>query len=219
MTREELINRVLTKLDEKSPFDEPQTFIAADGDPSYDKVKPIKVYVDDLLDEAANDCLRMLPLSLVGKDVVKDSSNAYNVTDGVGIIPLLHGYFRLVRVRADGWKKEVTAFITSSNPLYLVQLNEETRGKLSKPVVAFVPELSRLELYSFPGMKGGTVAADIYYIPCNKTAGSDTADPVLSSIDELIVIRCAELVCDVFGSQTAQVFQKEFTEKVNSVLK
>ena len=69
MTRDQLIDRVLTKLDEKSPFDEPQSFIAAEGDSSYDKVKPIKVYVDDLLDEAANDCLRMLPLSLVRNDI------------------------------------------------------------------------------------------------------------------------------------------------------
>lgn len=218
MTRAELIGLVLTKLDEKSPFDEPQSFIAADGDPSYDKVKPIKVYVDDLLDEAANDCLRMLPLSLVGKDVKHEVISDITVTNGVAEIALLYGYVRFVRVRAEGWKKDVTSFITSSDPLYLLQQDEDTRGKLCKPVAAFVPELLRLELYSFPGASK-VESVDMHYIPCNKTAGSDSKAPVLSPIDEYIVIRCAELVCNVFGNQQAQVFQKEFTEKINSVLK
>lgn len=221
MTRAELIDRVLTKLDEKSPFDEPQSFIAADGDTSYDKVKPIKMYVEDLLDEAANDCLRVLPLSLVGKDVSVESTDI-TIKNGVGEIPLLQdaSYVRFVRVSADSWKKEVTSFITSSDSLYLLQQNENTRGKLCKPVVAIVPECSRLELYSFPNAKEDEkITATLHFILCNKTAGSDTDHAVKSGIDELIVIRCAELVSNIFGSANAQVFQNEFTEKVNSVLK
>ena len=234
MTRAELISRVQTKLDEKSPFDEPRSLIAAAGDSSYDKVKPITMYIDDLLDEAANDCLRMLPLSLVGKDVQKisllgpsapaaDAAKQVVVTDGVGVLPLsdngITHYIRLLRVRADGWKKEVTSFITSADSYYLVQQNPNTRGKLYKPVVAWVPESDRLELFSFPNVANMTmVAADVWYIQCNKQAGSDQSNPVQSPIDELIAIRCAELVCNIFGNQNAQVFQKEFTEKVNSVL-
>ena len=159
MTRAELISRVQTKLDEKSPFDEPRSLIAAAGDSSYDKVKPITMYIDDLLDEAANDCLRMLPLSLVGKDVQKlsllgpsapaaDAAKQVVVTDGVGVFPLsangITHYVRLLRVRADGWKKEVTSFITSADSYYLVQQNPSTRGKLYKPVVAWVPEKIRM---------------------------------------------------------------------------
>ena len=234
MTRAELISRVQTKLDEKSPFDEPRSLIAAAGDSSYDKVKPITMYIDDMLDEAANDCLRMLPLSLVGKDVQKlsllgpdapaaDAAKQVVVTDGVGVLPLsdngITHYIRLLRVRADGWKKEVTSFITSADSYYLVQQNPSTRGKLCKPVVAWVPESDRLELFSFPNVANKTmVAAVVWYIQCNKQAGSDQSNPVQSPIDELIAIRCAELVCNIFGNQNAQVFQKEFTEKVNSVL-
>lgn len=222
MTRAELISRVQTKLDEKSPFDEPQNLIAAAGDSSYDKVKPITMYIDDLLDEAANDCLRMLPLSLVGADVQKLSHNV-TVTDGIGVMPLstnnITNYARLLRVRADGWKKEVTSFITSSDPYYLVQQNHTTRGKLYKPVVAIVPEKNCLELFSFPNVNNGSkVAVDVTYIHCDRQAGSDKSNPVKSPIDELIAIRCAELVCNIFGNQNAQLFQKEFVEKVNSVL-
>lgn len=228
MTRAELISRVQTKLDEKSPFDEPQSLIAAAGDSSYDKVKPITMYIDDLLDEAANDCLRMLPLSLVGADVQKLELSQVNVQDKVGVVPLKYEGIpsynirksRFVRIRVSAWKKDVTSFITSSDPYYLVQQNHITRGKLCKPVVAIVPEKDCLELYSFLDSTRLTEdpithkkPIDIFYIPCNKVA-----EATVSNIGEFIAIRCAELVCNIFGNQNAQVFQKEFTEKVNSVL-
>lgn len=217
LTRQQLIDYVRTKLDEHSPFDEPQSFIAAAGDPDYDKVKPIVKYIDDLLNEAANDCLRMLPLTLVGADVQKLICPEISIDDDevvrikLSTQNLLNA--RFTRVKATLWKKEVTSFITSSNPMYLLQQDEDARGKLCKPIVAIVPEKDCLELYSFPGMAGKTTNTDVFYISCNKEA-----ENIVSDIDELVAIRCAELVCNVFGSQSAQVFQKEFAEKNNSVL-
>lgn len=217
LTRQQLIDYVRTKLDEHSPFDEPQNFIAAAGDPDYDKVKPIVKYIDDLLNEAANDCLRMLPLTLVGADVQKLICPEISIDDDevvrikLSTQNLLNA--RFTRVKATLWKKEVTSFITSSNPMYLLQQDEDARGKLCKPIVAIVPEKDCLELYSFPGMAGKTTNTDVFYISCNKEA-----ENIVSDIDELVAIRCAELLCNVFGSQSAQVFQKEFAEKNNSVL-
>lgn len=217
LTRQQLIDYVRTKLDEHSPFDEPQSFIAAAGDPDYDKVKPIVKYIDDLLNEAANDCLRMLPLTLVGADVQKLICPEISIDDDevvrikLSTQNLLNA--RFTRVKATLWKKEVTSFITSSNPMYLLQQDEDARGKLCKPIVAIVPEKDCLELYSFPGMAGKTTNTDVFYISCNKEA-----ENIVSDIDELVAIRCAELVCNVFGTQSAQVFQKEFAEKNNSVL-
>lgn len=217
LTRQQLIDYVRTKFDEYSPFDEPQSFIAAAGDPDYDKVKPIVKYIDDLLNEAANDCLRMLPLTLVGADVQKLICPEISIDDDevvrikLSTQNLLNA--RFTRVKATLWKKEVTSFITSSNPMYLLQQDEDARGKLCKPIVAIVPEKDCLELYSFPGMAGKTTNTDVFYISCNKEA-----ENIVSDIDELVAIRCAELLCNVFGSQSAQVFQKEFAEKNNSVL-
>ena len=223
LTRQQLIDYVKTKLDEHSPFDEPQSFIAAAGDPDFDKVKPIVKYIDDLLNEAANDCLRVLPLTLVGADVTKLSVASVTITDEVGSVALaanslLHA--RFTRVRADHWKKEVSAFITSSDAMYLTQQNKTVCGKYCKPIVAIVPEKDCLELYSFPGKADSSttpappaITADIYYISCDKVA-----ENVASDVDELVVIRCAELVCNVFGNQSANVFKTEFQEKVNSVL-
>lgn len=221
LTRDQLIEYVKTKLDEHSPFDEPLSMIAAAGDPDYDKVKPIKKCIDDLLNEAANDCLRMLPLTLVGADTDSLSLTITIDSNEVGIINLAVNKLlkaRFTRVLTRLWKKEVTSFITSSDPLYLVQQNTTTRGKLYKPIVALVPEKDCLELYSFPGNGSSSVLGAVYYISCDKEAGADMGNPVRSDIDELVAIRCAELVCNVFGNQSAQIFKKEFTEKVNSVL-
>ena len=46
MTRAQLIEAVKVKLEEISPFDEPETFLAANGDSSYENVKPILSYIE-----------------------------------------------------------------------------------------------------------------------------------------------------------------------------
>lgn len=227
MTRQELIGYVQTKLDEKSPFEEPTSLVVAEGDPAYDVVKPTKVYIEDLLDAAANDCLRILPLSLLANDVEKyTEANAVVNNDGVCEQSFssmgINGYARFVRVSVDCWEKDVVAFITSADALYLKQQNKSVRGKLCKPIVAIVPEKSCIELYSFPGMENSsnkTGALSVYHIKCDKTAGSDSVNPVLSNIEEFIAIRCAELVSNVFGTAAqSQIFQKEFAEKAQSIM-
>ena len=57
MTREEYIEAVKVKLEEVSPFDEPNSFIAADNDPAYKEVKPIISYIEKTLDAAAHNCM------------------------------------------------------------------------------------------------------------------------------------------------------------------
>ena len=89
MTRAQYIEAVLVKLEEINPFAEPDTFIAAEGDSAYaNAVKPSKSYVDKSLDEAAHNCLRSLPLSLLHEDVQRIKLNNDNVTmniDGEGV--------------------------------------------------------------------------------------------------------------------------------------
>ena len=64
-TREEYIEAVKVKLEEISPFKEPDHFIDGTSDPDFDCVKPIVSYIEKNLDEAAQNCLRSLPLSLL----------------------------------------------------------------------------------------------------------------------------------------------------------
>lgn len=148
MTRQEYIKAVKAKLDEISPFDEPGSFIAAEGDSDYDKVKPVVSYIESELDHAAQFCLNTLPLSLLGGDIQSETFDMRVTDDGVGIIDDICDYMRLARLHVGGWQRDVTAFISTSSPLYLLQQNKYTRGGSAKPVVAYNPEEKTLECYS-----------------------------------------------------------------------
>lgn len=151
MIREEYILRVKALLEEISPFEEPSEFIAADGDIAYDRVKPIVSYIDSVLDKAAYYCLNNLPTTLLSEDIDSRTEIAVIDVDGVGRIERVPNHWRFVRVKDNGkmLKRDITAFISSNNPLYLLQQNVHTRGGKAKPVAAYVPEFTTLEIYSF----------------------------------------------------------------------
>jgi hypothetical protein len=209
MTRQEYINKVKVKLDEVSPFDEPLTFIAADGDSSYDKVKPIVNYIDELLDNATQFCLRVLPLSLLSADVEKKEEEL-TVSNKIGEIK---GYAdrRLCRVRVADWKRDVTHFFTSEDANYLIQQNEHTRSGIAKPSVFYVAEEDHLELYSF-SYETTTNSALVWSIDTLKRT-----EDVESNISDFIALKCAQLVLDVLGSTNSAIMEKEFERKVNAV--
>lgn len=224
MTREDYIKAVKAKLDEISPFDEPNNFIAADGDPDYDEVKPIVSFIDDSLDKAVWYCLNNLPLTLLAKDITKFETTATLDKKGVGHIAGIDEYWRLVRLHdnADFLERDVTVFISTADPIYLLQQNAHTRGGCCKPVVAYSPDTSELEIYSYPASCGCNCDKDrtitlpiiLYYIDCHIKA-----ENVLSSIEDFIVLTCASYVEEILGDATAaKVFQTEYNNKQTTVL-
>ena len=215
MTRKEYIDAVKVKLDEVSTFEEPENFIAADGDAGYDKVKPIVAYIDDCLDKSAWFCLNNLPLTLLSLDIDTEEHYVNIDSNGVGIITNIDEYMRLVRLRvANGaWSRDVVSFISTSNPLYSLQTRKWTRGGTDKPIVAFNPEYQQLELYSFPS-KTATTTAALTYIQCDRKV-----QQVASPISDFIVLRCAAYVAEILGdANNAQLFLQEYTAKTQEVL-
>ena len=222
MIREEYIRKVKVLLDEVSPFDEPNGFIAANGDSDYDEVKPVVSYIDGCLDRAAAYCLNTLPVTLLPDDITRMKSTATMDADGVGHITVPGAqYVRPVRLHDSSGilKRDITAFITTSSPLYLLQQNKHTRGKEYKPVAAFRPENGEIEVFSYNN--GGTyVSSDVsfgailYYIKTNTTA-----DNVTSDIYDFIALMCASYVEEILGdSNAAKVFQQEFKNRLDGVL-
>lgn len=220
MRRDDYILAVKTKLDEISPFDEPNDFIAAAGDTDYDEIKPIISYIDDCLDKAAWFCLNNLPLTLLSKDVSKSCVEANIDTKGIGRIGGIDEYWRLIRIHdnSDMWERDVTAFISMSDPLYLLQQNFHTRGGCAKPIVVYSPDTSELELYSFPSpCQCGEVAIPItlYYIDSHIRA-----EMVQSNIADFVVLVCASYVEEILGdTNAAKTFMEEYGTKLNTVLK
>ena len=153
MTRAQLIEAVKVKLEEISPFDEPQSFIAA-GDNAANTVKPIISYINSTLDEAAKRCLYSLPLSLLHADVEHSKPAMYIDEHGVGIFPIGRN-IRMVRFRHPALLRDITAFITTEDALYLLQQNRYTRGGIAKPVAVIAANgtqnaIGQMEIYSFP---------------------------------------------------------------------
>ena len=211
MTRAEYIDRVKVKLDEFSPFEEPSSFIAADGDADYDRVKPVIEYIDKELDNATNYCLRVLPLRVLSSDANIETEQL-TINNGVGIVTASYSNKRLCRVIVADWKRDVTHFYTSEDVEYLLQQNEYTRSGIAKPSVFYVPELDCLELYSFPSTST-TNSVDIWSIDLNTKPES-----VASYIADFIIIKCAQLVYSILGNTNgAAAMESEFARKLEAL--
>ena len=223
MTRDGYILAVKAKLDEISPFDEPNSFIAAAGDPDYDEVKPIVSYIEETLDKAAWFCLNNLPLTLLSKDVTSDQLKATIDRKGVGHISGIDEYWRLIRLRDDAcfWERDVTAFISTADPVYLLQQNMHARGKSARPVVVYAPETAELELYSYPASCGCGCACGTFTLPVTLYYINShiPAEQVQSAIEDFIVLVCASYVEEILGdANAAKVFMEKYEQKMATVL-
>ena len=203
MTREEYINKVRAKLEEISPFQEPESFIASEGDADYENVKPINVYIEDCLDQSSVEVLNTIPSHLIDKDMVSNNGTM-TIDDGVGKFDLPDDFLRLVSLKADDWEKDVVSPISRTNPLYSLQKCKYTRGGVSKPVVAIVGESDGkyAELYSVSSEK-----YKLTYIPKLKP------ENVNSDISEYIILLCAIKVLTIFNQSTDKL-----TEQFNSLI-
>lgn len=227
ITEASLVELIKVKLEEISPFEEPTNFIAAAADPAYDKVKAVVAYIKQEIKPAIHYCLNNLPLTLLAKDIHADTKDIKIEQNGLGYIENMPEYYRYIRCSVPShWKRDVIAFITSANPLYLLQQNKYTRGGICKPVVAIVPESKRLELYSFPDVSQTASAypitesgaAVINYINPDVTLSSGNYD-VSSDISDFIALRCAQQVYEIFGMEQAKIMQGEMIAKLEQVTK
>lgn len=222
MTRQEYIDAVKVKIEEISPFDEPEAFI--DGDPS-STVKPIISYIDKSLDEAAKNCLLTLPLSLLHADIERKTSGMTIDVNGVGIIQGINANYRYVRFRHSALQRDITAFVTSEDPIYLLQQNKYTRGGLCKPVAVVASfhdgsNAGQMEIYSFPSSSATGIYV-LLYINTEKKPNSDAIGAkVLSPIEDLIVLECARIVFNILKDYDgAKVCENEQAAKIQAILK
>ena len=229
MTREEYIQAVKVKLEEISSFGEPDSFIAA-ADTAISSVKPIISYIERTLDEAAHNCLRSLPLTLLHADIQRKTTGMTVDVNGVGFVTGINATYRYIRFRHEALQRDITAFISSEDPLYLVQQNRHVHGGTAKPVAVLASfhngtNAGQIEIYSFkPKMAENfdplAVSTDfvLLYINTEKNAGSDQSNHVESPIDEFIVLECAAMVAEILGdTTTAQICRQEQATKLQAI--
>lgn len=240
MTRQEYIDAVKVKIEEISPFDEPDAFIGENDDSAHN-VKPIKEYITKSLDEAASNCLSALPLSLVHSDVQALTPSIAIGTDGVGKF-VIEPQTRFIRFRHSELKRDITAFITSEDAQYLIQQNEYVHAGQNKPVAVVSSDIDEttgkgvMEIYSLAKSASNRTDATngkLLYINLNKKPGvvtdypastpgtyQYTADELIKSpIDEYIVLECARIVFNILKDYDgAKVCENEQQTKIQSIL-
>lgn len=142
MTRSEIIQRVLIKLDEVTEFEE------------HDDV--IEATVDSLLDESANDLLMVLPYPLLPLLELETTSltqmGTGDYTNSYGYIPLPDDYLRLGQLKMQEWERPVFYAYPDGSAIAQKQQNPILRGGVSKPVCVYsgVTKGKRLYYYSLP---------------------------------------------------------------------
>jgi len=123
-----IINKVKTKLDELTPFNEGLVVT----DISYTDLT--YQYIANVLDESVYDLLMISPvgiLPLTDLIIIPGFTNIDNV---------LHEFLpddciRVASVKLPVWNREVTKFITPESVNYSLQSNKWTRGSVSRPQV------------------------------------------------------------------------------------
>lgn len=188
MYRSEIARKVKARLEEYSPFEEPDQLLA---DPSGD-VKPLDAYIEEAIDTACNTILLSVPLSLV-RHTVQDvpGIGGIAIEDGeVGVLDVPCDYLRLYRVKCSTWRRAVSVAVDESSPIYPLQRNRYTRGRTEKPVVAIAG--NRFEIYSMPD---GTVCTEFRYVPrCD-----DGCPEFEANIAEFVIEECAAVILETFS--------------------
>ncbi len=124
MLKTDLIDKVLVRMDEVSPFN---LGLATLGE----RVNPIRGYVTDCIPTAWRSLVMRLPQSLLpvasrftGVTINRDLSIDFSCD-----------FIRLCSFKMVSWSREVTDFIGIDSPKWREQLNRYTRGSVYKPVV------------------------------------------------------------------------------------
>ena len=209
MLRSEIIEKVKARLDEYSPFSEPQSLVALGAS----EVKPIDSYIEQVLAGAQDAILRIVPLSRV-RETVRDLTMEANGQSAFGQSPVMErmgsvgsddyevgtlvvpqDFLRLHTVRFDTWKRDVNRAHDISEPEYVVQRNKYTRGRNHKPSIIINNGVFEVYSLTFDADDGEEHCKVFRYIPLTDAAETTFED----SISDLVVLEAAREVANIFG--------------------
>ena len=213
MKGSDIKNLVIVKLEEKSAFlpnDGASGPVLSGGD-ILNELKPIYSYIDEQLSIAANEVLKIAPLSMIypafdDEDMLLLDGNELKVPDD---------FLRLYSIKASDWSRPVHTAITKEHPLYIQQHNPYTCGSKTKPVVVYDGEVDgvnkTLKLYS-------TEVEDADSIDFTYVRKFGDKESYSDSIAEAIALNCAKKVYEIYGNtEMATTMQSELTAVLNNM--
>ncbi len=215
MDRAGITKLVKVKLEEFSPFDEPEGLIAL---PEKD-VKPLDSYIDNSLADAFNDVLLTVPLYLIQESLnsisITFTADASQLADGVmviassvGYMPVPTDYLRIFSIEFDSWSRAIVNVIDPTNHIYPLQRNKYTRGGSEKPVVVINDNV--FEVYT---LESEPSSYKFKYVVKQENNCNYFPD----NLSELIALRCAISILSIFD-QTALVqgLSQEYAAKLQN---
>ena len=191
MNRQRIIDKVKYRIDELGPVEGGELF----GSEA----------IELILNDAANRLLMMVPpyiptpVDLI--DPESSSGSAVDLEDGVGYIPLVDGYLKLVSIQLSDWERACTEAISENDPRYALQKNTHVRGGPAKPVVVYRyrPGVGKvLEYYT-------SDTHEITHALCLKETLPEDLDDFLA---EPLSWLAASIVLETRGEQSEKAMQK-----------
>lgn len=217
MNRGAIIDLVIVKMEEHTPFMPTGDSLLAGGD-ELDEVKPIYHYIEENLQEAADEMLLTASLHRLDKIAVgwipHESGNTSGEVNCGYYVSKPDDYLRLYSAKLKSWRRVVHEVVRPDDAMYALQYNPWTRGTAQKPVVVDKGDQHPLECFSakevHPTDNTEISNGEFKYI---QHFNADTNYP--KDVAELIALNTARKVYEIFGN-TEMVTQ--MTNEIKQVL-
>lgn len=209
-----IVNLVITKLEERSAFLNPDSNMGPllSGDDSLNDLNPVYSYINTQLAEAANEVLMIAPLNHLIPTDITNAVVADDIKDGTGIIVIPEDYLRLYTLKMKDWAKPVHEAIGKGHPIYSQQFNKYTRGIPEKPVAVYsgtatTPHIRYYSVYDSHKVE------ELSYIPRFSSDNEYT-----DKMSEAIALNTAKKVMEVFGNaEGVTIMQNELTSVLGNM--
>ena len=131
MTTAQLVDRIMVKLEEFTPFQQ-NVMIAAPQATGFE-VKPIRSYIEDTLDDSCNEVLKILPIGMINPDPL----NITNQDTANSRFILGDDFLRIHTLKMNEWEKSINIAFIEGSPTHELQKCEWTKGGKCKPVAIY----------------------------------------------------------------------------------
>ncbi len=223
MYAEEIRNLVITKLNEFSPFSDDSGEIILAGGDTLPEIKPVYHYVDNMLEEAANEVLLIAPLSKLNYEMYANYDTQHFLSEKIGSrslylvsIPISQSYLRLHTLQLEDWKTALHSTVRVGEPLEILQYNEFTCGTPQKPIALETSCVLQLnngnesEHYQVINAYSSSVQEPKYKFWGIERFKILSSRQYVEEVGEIIALNCAKKVCQTLGFDKANIFDEEY---------
>jgi len=200
MTLAALISKVMVKLEEYTPFAE-TTLIAAPQAQGFE-VKPIRSYINDTIDDAVNEMLKVLPIAMIFPDDMTTTPES----TGSDVLFVGDSFLRLHTFKMHEWEKIVNIAYPEGSDMHELQKCEWTKGRKCKPVVIYGSKtttnagvVQKKKYIQYFSVDTDTTIDIAKQVSTFVSANYSTGDIPNGHLAEFFALNCAKKVYEYYG--------------------